>query len=196
MSEQKLAFLMSQEQLQAQAFARLVSLAEAGSGDAACRLGDMYREGLGGLRVSPKETFRWYSRSALTGDAHGQNNLGACYEHGLGCAQSYPKAVKWYRLAEAQGHCTATMNLGYCYLWGHGIPADKAEALRLFRLAVERGEQKAAKEVERLEGSVKKPKVRFFDATEAGKHFGLVGLAGVAPPADAISEEPGRTTKS
>ena len=32
----------------------------------------------------------------------------------------------------------------------YAVSADKAEALRLFRLAVEQGEEKAAREVERL----------------------------------------------
>jgi hypothetical protein len=187
MSERKLLFLMSAGQ--AQAFVRLLAAAERGDGAAACRLGDLYREGLAGLRYSPKETFRWYSRSALAGDANGQNNLGACYEHGLGCAQSYPKAAKWYRLAAAQELGTASMNLGYCYLRGHGVPADKVEALRLFRLAVEQGEEKAEQEVERLENPTGRPKVRFVYPSEPGKHFGLVGTSGVAPPDDGIPEE-------
>ena len=70
----------------------------------------------------PKETEPWYAKSALTGDANGQNNLGACYEHGLGCTQSYAKAAKWYRLAAAQGLAYASSNLGYLYLRGHGVP--------------------------------------------------------------------------
>ena len=151
MSERSLLFLMSQAQ--AEAFARLVEAAQAGDGGAACRLGDMYREGQGGLRYSPRQTYHWYARSAMAGDANGQNNLGACYEHALGCAQSYAKAVKWYRLAAAQELSTAFMNLGYCYLHGHGVPRDEVEALRLFRLAVEGGESRAQQEVERLEPS-------------------------------------------
>jgi hypothetical protein len=141
--------MMKPEQLQA--FLCLQRDAEAGDGAAACRLGDMYREGLGGLRYSPRQTYHWYARSAMAGDANGQNNLGACYEHALGCAQSYVKAAKWYRLAAAQELSTAFMNLGYCYLHGHGVPRDKVEALRLFQLAVEGGEDRAQQEVERLE---------------------------------------------
>ena len=148
MSERKWPSTMTAEQ--ALRHTRLVEAAERGDGDAACRLGDVYREGLGGLRYSPKETYLWYARSAMAGDPNGQNNLGACYEHGLGCVQSYPKAVKWYRLSAAQEIGTASMNLGYCYLRGHGVPTDKAEALRLFRLAVEQGEEKAAGEVKRM----------------------------------------------
>jgi TPR repeat protein len=89
----------------------------------------------------------------MAGDANGQCNLGACYEHGLGCVHSYAKAVKWYRLSVAQGLATAAMNLGYCYLRGHGVPRDEVEALRLFRLAVAGGEERAQPEVERLEMS-------------------------------------------
>jgi hypothetical protein len=148
MSERKLLFLIDAEQTET--FVRLLGSAERGDGAAACRLGDMYRVGEGGLRYSPKEAFRWYAKSALTGDANGQCNLGACYEHGLGCTQSYVKAVKWYRLSAAQQLGTASMNLAYCLLRGHGVPASRSEALRLFRVAVEQGEPRAAEELERL----------------------------------------------
>lgn len=166
MGERKLLFLMNAEQ--AREFSRLVQAAQAGDGAAACRLGNMARGGLGGLRFSPREAHRWYARSAMAGDANGQNNLGACYEHGLGCVQSFAKAVKWYRLSVAQDLGIASMNLGYCYLRGHGVSADKGEALRLFRLAVEQGEPKAQHEVERLQSSVtsgRTPK-GFKDRTE------------------------------
>lgn len=175
--------------MQIMEFGRLTEAASQGDGGAACRLGDMYREQKGGLRYSPRCFHHWYSRSALAGDASGQNNLGACYEHGLGCAQSYANAVKWYRLAAAQRHGTASMNLGYCYLYGHGVSADKAEALRLFRLAVEQGEDKAKHEVERLARPAKKPKVRFVNQTEKGRNFAIIGIGGVTPPKKVVPEE-------
>jgi hypothetical protein len=145
---------------------------------AACRLGDMYREGLGGLRHSPKQTFRWYSRSAMAGDTERAEQPGRLLRARAGCAQSYPKAVKWYRLAAAQNLGTASMNLGYCHLRGHGVPADKGEALRLFRLAVEQGEEKAQQEVEQLESG---PRVRIVDVTEPGRNLGLAGVEPSAP---------------
>jgi len=168
----------------------LMNAAKAGDGAAACRLGDMHREGSGGLRYSPKQAFRWYARSALAVDANGQNNLGACYEHGIGCAQSYAKAAGWYRRSAAQHLGTASMNLGYCYLRGHGVQADKDAALRLFRLAVAQGQDKAARELERLGEPVSdKPvrtveAIRWVDMTESGAHFGLLGLGGTEPPGD------------
>ena len=191
MSERQLLFLLSAEQ--ARAFARLVEAAGRGDGDAACRLGDLYREGVAGFRHSPKQAFHWYARSAMAGDANGQNNLGACYEHGLGCEQSYARAVKWYRRSSAQGLGTAAMNLGYCHLRGHGVPASRGEALRLFRLALEQGEERARPEVERLAPaapSVPEPAaeartrsvIRYVPTTEFGQHLGFVGVGGVTPP--------------
>lgn len=198
MSDRNRSGAMSPEQ--AELVTRLNALAERGDGDAACRLGDLYREAAGGVRYSPKQTFRWYARSALAGDAWGQNNLGACHEHGLGCEQSYPNAVKWYRLAAAQGHATAMMNLGYCYLSGHGVSRDTVEALRLFRLAVEGGEERAAQEVERIERQadprasqsvradtpVTRPRalarpVIIRKTGEPGMQIGLVPVGGVRP---------------
>jgi hypothetical protein len=189
----ELLFLMNAEQTAT--FVRLLGAAERGDGAAACRLGDMTRVGEGGLRYSPKEAFRWYAKSALTGDANGQCNLGACYEHGLGCAQSYVKAVKWYRLSAAQKLGTASMNLGYCLLRGHGVPASRGEALRLFRVAVEQGEPRAADELERLGEPVKAGRdsehmsIRFMDETTAGTHLGLVGAGAVPSDHDADGRE-------
>jgi len=128
---------------QAQAFAALVEAAERGDGAAACRLGDLYREGKGGLRYSPKETRRWYARSALAGDANGQNNLGACFEHGLGGSQGYRQAVHWYRKAAAQQLAYASSNLAYCHLRGHGVPKDERQALAWFETALEQGDERA-----------------------------------------------------
>lgn len=42
--------------------------------------------------------------------------------------------------------------------------------------------------VKRLDGPVKKPRVRFVDATEAGTHIGLVGIGGPQPPEDSAGQ--------
>ncbi|MBL8199761.1 MAG: sel1 repeat family protein [Chromatiales bacterium] len=137
---------------EAERIATLSAAAERGDGEAACELGDIYREGTGGVRYSPKAAFRWYARSALTGHPRGQNNVGACYEHGIGCGQSYAKAVSWYRKAAAQKLAYASSNLGYCYLYGHGVPADRAAAFAWFEKALEQGDERAAEMVKELGG--------------------------------------------
>jgi TPR repeat protein len=129
---------------------RLFEHAEAGSGDHMCRIGDLYRRGGQGLSRSARRAFVWYARSALAGDSYGQNNLGACYEHGYGCERSVRHAVKWYRAATLQGHPTAAMNLGYCCLDGRGVDPDKDKALKLFAYALRGGEERARPETVRL----------------------------------------------
>lgn len=143
---------------QARELAWLVAAAELATdgGDAACRLGDRYREGRAGLRPSPRAARRWYARSALAGDANGQNNLGACFEHGVGGPQSYRRAVHWYRRAAAQQLDYAAGNLGCCYLYGRGVPKDLLVALEWFEKAIEFGDaRKATREwVEALRAQV------------------------------------------
>jgi TPR repeat protein len=192
----ELLFLMTAAQ--AQGFADRMRAAESGDGAAACELGDLYRVGAGGLRHSPAQTFRWYARSALAGDANGQNNLGACYEHGIGCKQGYRNAVSWYRKAAAQQLAYASSNLGYCYLHGHGVRADKTLALTWFERALEQGDKRAADMVKQLGGKVRSTQsasdgagvqVRFTDATEAGRNLGIVGVGGAAPPHEAVDAD-------
>jgi TPR repeat protein len=128
---------------QAYEFTHLLTAAKEGSGAAACILGDMYREGRGGLRHSPRRTFIWYARSALAGDPDGQNNLGVCYEAGFGCRQDYRLALKWYGRAAAQKSSVGTYNTGLCYLNGRGVPASRVEALVWFRNALSLGHEPA-----------------------------------------------------
>lgn len=128
--------------------AQLFDEARKGNRDAAWQLGDLYREATRGVKFSPKSAFRWYAESALAGSPTGQNNVGAAYENGLGCRQSYAKAAKWYRLAAAQGLNVAMANLGFLYLHGYGTASDKEEALRWFRRGAEAGCKKSQRMVE------------------------------------------------
>lgn len=113
--------------------AHIFEAARSGNRDAAWQVGDLYREATRGVKFSPRAAFRWYAESALAGSATGQNNVGAAYENGMGCAQSYAKAAKWYRLAAEQGLGVAMSNLAFLYLNGCGVRADKSEALRWFK---------------------------------------------------------------
>jgi TPR repeat protein len=113
--------------------AHIFEAAKKGNPDAAWRLGDLYREANKGVKYSPRCAYRWYAESALAGSATGQNNVGAAFENGLGCPQSYAKAAKWYRLAAQQGLGVAMSNLAFLYLYGYGVKPDQAEALRWFK---------------------------------------------------------------
>ena len=132
--------------------ARLFDEARKGDRDAAWQLGDLYREASHGVKYSPKQAFRWYAESALAGSPTGQNNIGAAYENGLGCPQSFAKAAKWYKLAAEQGLNTAMANLAFLYLHGYGTKADKAEALKWFKRGAAAGCKKSKKIVASLLG--------------------------------------------
>jgi TPR repeat protein len=131
---------------------QLFDQARRGDRDAAWKLGDMYREASHGAKFSPKTAFRWYAESALAGSATGQNNVGAAYENGLGCQQSYTRAAKWYRIAASQGLGVAMANLAFLYLYGYGMKADKAEALKWFKRGAEAGCRKSKRMVDAVLG--------------------------------------------
>jgi TPR repeat protein len=130
----------------------LIEAARRGDRDAAWQLGDRYREGGSGLAFSPRTAFRWYAQSALAGSPTGQNNVGAAYENGFGCRQSFTLAAKWYRLAAAQGMGVAMANLAFLHLHGYGTPPDKAEALRWFKRGAAAGCRKSKRMLEAVRG--------------------------------------------
>ena len=139
-------------------FAKLFDEANNGNREAAWQLGDQYREAAHGVKFSPKQAFRWYAQSALAGSPTGQNNIGAAFENGLGCQQSYAKAHKWYRIAAEQGLNVAMANLAFLYLHGYGTKADKAEALKWFKRGAAAGCKKSKKMVEAVLGHDQKKK--------------------------------------
>ena len=57
---------------------------------------------------------QYYHRAALMGYDVAQNDLGFCYDKGLGVTQDYAEAVKWYRKSAEQGYASAQCSLGYC----------------------------------------------------------------------------------
>ncbi|MFZ4625376.1 MAG: tetratricopeptide repeat protein [Rhodoferax sp.] len=117
---------------------KLLKLAGAGDGAAACRLGDAYREG-NGVTQDWEQAFRWYTAAARAGDAEGQNNLGTLYLEGLYCPEDHEKALYWYRKSAEQGACVAQYNLGMRYLHGQAVEVDNVEAMRWLEKSVAQG---------------------------------------------------------
>jgi len=74
------------------------------------------------------------------GNAMAQNNLGHCYEHGLGVGQNYKQAIIHYQAASIAGVALAKSNLGSLYKRGLGVKKkDQRKALELFQEASELG---------------------------------------------------------
>lgn len=130
----------------------LMNDARNGDAEAARKIGDLYREATHGIKYSPRSAYRWYAESALGGSAVGQNNVGAAFENGVGCPQSYAKAAKWYRLSAAQGFGVAMANLGFLYLHGYGVKPDRKEALSWFKRGAAAGCPKSKRMVKTVLG--------------------------------------------
>ena len=75
------------------------------------------------------------------------NELGLCYEDGIGMPIDYVNAFKWFSKAVENGAgACAEHNLARCYRRGRGTSVDKEKAKELEALAVEHGYPKETKE--------------------------------------------------
>lgn len=72
------------------------------------------------------------------GHAISQNELGICYEKGLGVKQDLSLAMKYYEMAAAQDLPLAQNNLGACYL-NYDECCDYGKAFSYFKLAADKG---------------------------------------------------------
>ena len=78
--------------------------------------------------------------AADNGVATAMNDIGLCYEEGIGMHVDYKKAFEWFKKAEDYGGgACAEFNLSRCYQYGLGVEIDyeKADAWR--NLAIEHG---------------------------------------------------------
>ena len=65
------------------------------------------------------------------------NNLGVCYEKGIGCEIDESLAIHWYKKAAELGDTTAMANLGYCYEKGIGCEIDLNLAFYWYKKSAE-----------------------------------------------------------
>lgn len=75
--------------------------------------------------VQAVEHFR---KAAEQNHAAAQNDLGFCYQNGLGVNKDYYKAFYWYSKSAEQGFTVAQCNLGGCYENGNGTVKDLVKA--------------------------------------------------------------------
>ncbi|RHZ89442.1 hypothetical protein Glove_14g11 [Diversispora epigaea] len=86
-----------------------------------------------------KEEFQWYMKSAEGGNLLGQNNLGYCYDNGIGTTKDEKKAFQWYLKSAEGGDHTGQVNLGYCYDNGIGTTKDEEKAFLWYLKSAEGG---------------------------------------------------------
>lgn len=96
--------------------------------------GDAWFYGRGRAR-DEAQAAQWYEKAAQGGDAQAENQIGYCYQLGIGVPVDLARALHWYQLAAASGLPAAKVNLGVAFLRGFGVRADPAFAAQLFREA-------------------------------------------------------------
>jgi hypothetical protein len=92
-------------------FSTLLESANEGFSPAQNHLGNIYSQGLLGVKKDLKIAFDWYKKSAENGFSYGQNNLGNCYYTGEGVEKNTISASFWFEKSAEKGDPIAINNL-------------------------------------------------------------------------------------
>ena len=130
---------------------RLKKEATAGYADAQNNLGYYYETELGDF----EKAVYWYKKAAEQDEQYALNNLGICYERGLGVSQNKEMAFRCYYKAAALGFSHAQCNLALCYEYGNGVSQDYVEAGKWYLKAVDQGYDYASDRLEKLANKIK-----------------------------------------
>lgn len=84
-------------------------------------------------------------KSAESGNAEAQYNLGAHYYNGDGVEKSYEKAVCWFINSANQGNPDAEKMMAVCYYNGFGVKQSYENAVYWIKKSAEQGNCEAAK---------------------------------------------------
>jgi len=131
---------------------RLKKEATAGYADAQTNLGYYYETELGDF----EKAVYWYKKAAEQDEQYALNNLGICYERGLGVSQNKEMAFRCYYKAAALGFSHAQCHLAHCYEYGNGVSLDYVEAGKWYLKAVDQGYDYASDCLEELANKIKK----------------------------------------
>jgi TPR repeat protein len=103
------------------------------------RIGELYEGGLG-VSQGRAESFKWFQKSAATGNPYGQANLGNCYFFGLGTDRNLAEARHWAEQGALAGVAQAINQMGWQSLYGMGVSRDAAEGRRWYEKSAAMGD--------------------------------------------------------
>ncbi|MCX4314360.1 MAG: tetratricopeptide repeat protein, partial [Clostridia bacterium] len=91
---------------------------------------EAYRQSAEGPCVPPhsQQAVEIFSAAADEGHPGGLNDLGFCYQRGLGVEQDHDKAFELFSRAADMDFAAAQNNVGDCYNFGRGVKADPEKA--------------------------------------------------------------------
>jgi hypothetical protein len=115
-----------------------------------------------------EEAVRWYTGAAKKNHAGALNNLGTCYEQGIGVEKDIVKAVECYRQAAKLNYPLACYNLAACYEAGEDVPEDIKTEKELYQLVTELYQKAADQGDEDAQQALSEVTLAFSKATETG----------------------------
>ena len=84
-----------------------------------------------------------YREKAYEGDTRAMNNLGVCYERGVGVKVNLQQAFEWYMKAAVLGDVYGCFNVGECYYHGKGVEQSEEQAFLWYMKAAEKGDMQS-----------------------------------------------------
>lgn len=99
----------------------------------------------------PEEAVRLFTAAAASGHVHAMNQLGHCYQMGLGVEQNVETAFQYYKKAAAMGFDGGELSLGKCYAEGIGVAPDHEAAIHYLSLAAQKGNSEAQESLNQLQ---------------------------------------------
>lgn len=115
---------------------------ELGNSLAACYLGVLYLNGLGG-EANPSKALSYFYDSIEKGNENALCQVGRMYENGLGVEKSLEKAIEYYKKASEKGNDDAHVYLAKLYLVGNGLEQNLEIAKDLLEKASSKGNDEA-----------------------------------------------------
>lgn len=140
----------------------IINSAQKGDAAAQNEVGSWYYIGKHGLKVNYDEAYKWWSKSALSGNALGIGNLGLCYQLGRGVEKDSVDALRLYdksiqvgntrlleervKLADA-GSVFDCVFVARCYQKGVGTDKNANKAIEYFEKAAKAKSTDAQREL-------------------------------------------------
>ena len=95
--------------------------AERGNAVAMFNMGNMYLQGVFGLREDAPEAFRWFQRCADVGDADGLASLGQCCLFGWGVEENKARGMAYSVMGAERGSQIGCFHLGHALAYGSTV---------------------------------------------------------------------------
>lgn len=115
-----------------------VEKARAGDVEAMVELGNWYKNGTHGLRISNSESFGWFKLAALHDDTQGMYCCADAYHKGSGCERNETMAVYYITRAAEMGNRLSAYQLARAFVLGViGLPKDRVLAKKWYLTSLE-----------------------------------------------------------